>query len=230
MLTAKQTNRLTAYENLDTVLQDEADVYKDDEGMQEIATGLHEHLTVLKPLRKAGVRPRKGGAREDKATAKQFLADVGGEIAGDLFSFGSKINSSTLKAEADYAPADLVKLRGTRLLDISEHLYDLAGTHATAMGKLAISDARRTEFRTAIDDFSGKKNVGRQQSGAGQATSLNTGKRFALIAELLEDRFQRALRKYKRSHPDFYARVTAAREVIDLPGSNPGPANDKPQA
>ena len=41
------------------------------------------------------------------------------------------------------------------------------------------------------------------------------------MGTLLKDRFARGLRKYKRANPAFYQRITAAREVIDLPGSNP---------
>ncbi|WP_046245906.1 hypothetical protein [Hymenobacter terrenus] len=220
MLTAKQSNRLTAYENVDAELEKDPTIYQEDEGMREIAAELHEHLVILKPLRKDGVRPRKGGATNDKAEAKVLLSDIGAEIAGDLYSFGTKIKSHTLQAESNYAANDLVKLRGTRLVDVTEHLLELADTQGAAMGKLAISSARQLELRQAINDFGGKKNTARQQNTTGQAVSLSTGQRFSLISGLLKDRLQRALRKYKRSNPEFYARVTAARTVIDLPGSH----------
>lgn len=230
MLTAKQTNRLTAYENVETELTRTPDVYKDDEGMQEIAAELTSHLAALKPLRKDGVRDAKGTG-DDKAEAKQLLADIGAEIAGDLYSYGTKIKSRSLQAEADYSAGDLINLRGTRLIDVTEHLLDVATERVGEMKKLAISEARRTELRTVIDAFGGKKNLGREAVGTGKSGRLTTGGYFAAIAELLKERLQRALRKYKRSHPDFYTRVSTAREVIDLPGSNPGSgAKEKPHA
>jgi hypothetical protein len=222
MLSARQSNRLTAYENVETELTRDPDVYKDDEGMQEIATELTAHLTVLKPLRKEGVRNAKGNS-EEKTEAKQLLADIGAEVAGDLYSYGTKIKSRTLQAEADYSAGDLINLRGTRLVDVAEHILDVATERAGEMKKLAISEARRTELRTAIDAFSGKKNLGRQAVGAGQSVRLTTGGHFAAIAELLKDRLQRALRKYKRLNFDFYTRVNSAREVLDLPGSHESP-------
>jgi hypothetical protein len=221
MLTAKQTNRLTAYENVETELTRTPDVYQDDEGMQEIAAELTSHLAALKPLRTAGVRDAKGTG-DEKAAAKTLLADIAAEVAGDLYSYGTKIKSRSLQAEADYAASDLLKLRGARLVDVTEHLLDVATERADEMKKLAISDARRAELRTAIDAFGGKKNLGREAVGAGKSARLTTGGHFAAIAELLKDRLQRALRKYKRLSPDFYTRVSTAREVIDLPGSNPG--------
>ena len=229
MLTAKQTNRLTAYENVETELTRDPSVYAGDEGMKEITAALTEHLAALKPLRKNGVRDAKGNAGE-KAEAKELLADIAAEVAGDLYSYGTKIKSRTLQAEADYAASDLLDLRGTRLVDVTEHLLDVATTRADEMKKLAISEERRAELRTAIDAFDGKKNLGRQAVTAGASARVTTGGHFAAIAELLKDRLQRTLRKYKRLSPDFYTRVTSAREVLDLPGSNPGPADRKPQA
>lgn len=228
MLTAKQTNRLTAYENVDAELTRDPTVYADDEGMKEIVAEINSHLTVLKPLRTAGVRDAKGNA-EEKAEAKQLLADIGAEIAGDLYSYGTKIKSRTLQAEADYNSSELIELRGTRLIDVTEHLLDVATERAGEMKKLAISVERRAELRTAIDAFGGRKNRGRQAVGAGQSVRLTTGGHFVALAELMKDRLQRALRKYKRLNFDFYTRVNSAREVIDLPGSNPGP-DDEPQA
>lgn len=228
MLTAKQTNRLAAYENVETELTRDPSVYKDDEGLKEIAAALTEHLAALKPLRKDGVRNAKGTG-DDKAEAKRLLADIAAEVAGDLYSYGTKIKSRTLQAEADYSSSDLLELRGTRLLDVTEHLLEVATERAGEMKKLAISEERRAELRTAIDAFGGQKNLGREAVGASKSARLTTGGHFAAIAELLKDRLQRALRKYKRLSPDFYTRVTSAREVLDLPGSNPSP-DTKPQA
>ncbi len=225
MLTARQSNRLTAYENVETALLEDPTPYTDDEGMKEIVGEISTHLAALKPLRKQGVRGRKGGAAGDKTEAKQLLADIGAEVAGDLFSFGTKTKDRTLQAGADYNASDLFDLRGTRLVDVSEHLLDLATAQAPVMDKLAISPARRTELREAIANFGGKKNKPRQQQIDGQGVALGTGGHFAAIAELLQDRLQRALRKYKRRNNDFFNRVSAAREVIDLPGSHSsGPA------
>ena len=230
MLNARQTNRLTAYENVETELLRDPAPYADDEGLQEIAAELTEHLAALRPLRKEGVRAAKGPA-DDKADAKQQLADVAAEIAGDLYSFGTKTKNRTLQAEADYSAGDLINLRAARLIDVAEHLLDVAAEQAPGMKKLAISDARRQELRALIDDFGGKKNAGREATVTGQAVRLTTGQRFSLVAELLKDRLDRALRKYKRASPEFYARITAARKVVDLPGSNPGAAgSDTPQA
>ena len=224
MLTARQSNRLTAYENVEAALLKDPSAYTDDEGMKEIVGEITSHIAALKPLRKQGVRGRKGGAADDKTEAKQLLADIGSEIAGDLFSFGTKTKDRILQAGADYNASDLFDLRGTRLVDVAEHLLDLATTQATVMDKLAISLARRQEFRGAIDNFGGKKNTPRQQQTDGQEVALSTGGHFAALAGLFKDRFQRALRKYKRANNGFYNRVSAAREVVDLPGSHNGPA------
>lgn len=225
MLTARQTNRLAAYENVETELKRDPTVYQSDEGMKEIATALTQHLAALKPLRTQGVRSRKGpkGTTDDKADAKRHLTDIAAEIAGDLYSYGTKIKSRSLQAEADYSAGDLLNLRAVRLLDVTEHLLDVATTRAPEMALLAIAPARRTELRAAIDAFGGRKNLGREAVAAGTTVRLTTGGHFAAVAELLKDRLQRALRKYKRLQPDFYTRVTVAREVIDLPGSQDAP-------
>ena len=81
---------------------------------------------------------------------------------------------------------------------------------ATAVGDrptdaLAAFDTLKTQPREAIID------------GKTARASLRT--EFAELGTLLQDRLLRQLRKYERRAPAFYARVVAARQVVDRPGA-----------
>ncbi|MEJ7659109.1 MAG: hypothetical protein WKG07_05520 [Hymenobacter sp.] len=61
----------------------------------------------------------------------------------------------------------------------------------------------------------------RQAIIAGKTARASLRAEFAELGTLLQDRLMRQLRKYERQAPAFYARVVAARQVVDRPGSGP---------
>ena len=75
-------------------------------------------------------------------------------------------------------------------------------------------------MREAIDAFSSGENNPSQQ--------ISTGKN-ARLATLLEDRLDRSLRKYARSHSEFYQGVMQASQIIDRPGSRKRSGDETPK-
>ena len=78
---------------------------------------------------------------------------------------------------------------------------------------------RLQELHAALDAFNTTKNAPTEQVSEGKNARLAIKTQFSQLATLLEDRLDRSLRKYARSHPDFHQRVTQARQVIDRLGS-----------
>ena len=62
-----------------------------------------------------------------------------------------------------------------------------------------------------------------QQQTQQKAVGQTIGQRFSALSTLVQDRFERALRKYKRLDRAFYDRIMAAREVLDRPGTHASP-------
>lgn len=221
-MTAAQDNRFTAYDNLHQALTLDSAPYQEDEALKDIVSELGLGLNGLRVLRKNKTRPNSGPAA-DKNTAKQFLADVSAEVAGDLFEWATKNKDTKLQAAADYNSSDLFKLRGTRIFDVTGHILQQAYDQKAAMGKYAISDARTQELADARSSFDGLRTGSRQQQTQRIGISKTIGERFSSLATIVQDRFERSMRKYKRSNREFYDRVMAAREVIDLPGTHESP-------
>ena len=67
-----------------------------------------------------------------------------------------------------------------------------------------------------------------QQQVAGKAARTSLRTEFAELGDLLKDRFQRQMRKYKRRDTPFYNRIMDARAVVDRAGSLPA-AGTPPQ-
>ncbi|UOQ54766.1 hypothetical protein [Hymenobacter cellulosivorans] len=93
---------------------------------------------------------------------------------------------------------------------------------------MAVNPARLQELRNALTAFTGTKNDPRQQVTEGKAARILIQEQFSQLATLLEDRLDRSLRKYARSAPAFYHRLTAARQVIDRPGKQQGGTEEPP--
>ena len=230
MLTAKQDNRLTAAENTLDALRLDPTPYAQDKALQNIVLDLAQFVTDLKPMRQEGLRTKSKGSSQTKTNQRAFLATVAAEIAGDTYSYATSKQDRLLQATIDYSQSNLEDLRDTALFDRAEHILTTATAHASFLLDYGVTPARLQELREAIDAFSGGKNVPGQQISAGKNARLAIRARFSDLTTLSKDRLDRSLRKYARSHPDFYQRVTQARQVIDRPGTHKSSNDETPKS
>ncbi|TGE25936.1 hypothetical protein E5K00_12315 [Hymenobacter aquaticus] len=222
MLTTKQDNRLTAAENVAAALTQDATPYAQDKALQQISQELAALLQALRPLRQKGLRATSKGASKTKGQRREQLATSAAEVAGDLYSYATDQQNRGLQTSADYNYSTLVKMRATALTDLVQHLYDEAAAHQPALLDYGLTPARLQELKDALAAFTGTKNDPRQHITEGKAARLAIKAQFSNLATLLEDRLDRSLRKYARSHSEFYHRISAARQVIDRPGKQQG--------
>ncbi len=226
MLTAKQDNRLTAAENTVAALAADPAPYRQDKALQAIVRELTGITTALAPLRQQGLRTVSKGQSKGKKKRRVLLATVAAEVAGDAYSYAAVVPDRPLQASVDYNYSLLREMRDTALVDTAEHILTVATAHAPALEDYGITPARLAELRAALDAFTGTKNDPRQQISEGKAARLAIKEQFSALAALSEDRLDRSLRKYARSHPEFYQRIVAAEKVIDRPGGRRGGNGD----
>ncbi|RAK63822.1 hypothetical protein [Hymenobacter edaphi] len=217
MLTAKQDNRLTAAQNVLLALGHDTTPYQQDKAFQRALTELQQLTDDLAPLRQQTLRPVKGKTAA-KTDRRELLATSAGEIAGDLYAYATDQQDRSLQAAANHSYGTLARLRATALTDVAQHLLDLATKHAQPLEEYGLTQERLQELQDVLTAFNGSKNDPRQQISEGKAARLAIKAKFSDLATLLEDRLDRSLRKYARSHPAFYQRIQAARLIIDRPG------------
>ena len=229
MLTAKQDNRLTAAEALAAAFKADTAPYAKDKALNAVAQRLDEIIADMQPLRTATQRTARAGApaggQSDKETARGTLALVTAEVAGDVFAYASAPTKKqpALQALADYSEGDLLNLRGSRLSDVATALLAELPKHKAVLDdEYGVDKDRITELQGAIKAFNDVKTDPREVQIDGKAARISLRAEFSELGTLLKDRFQRLMRKYKRRDPDFYNRITAARAVVDRPGSAPG--------
>ena len=228
MLTANQDNRLAAAETLLAALRQDPTPYATDKALQAVVARLAEIIAEMQPLRQQAQRSpaaRVAGQSSGKEQARQHLAQVAAEVAGDVFAYASEQRNPTLQALADYNQSDLAKLRGSRLTDAATALYQ--ATQDAAYKKALqtdynLTEARLQELQAALATFDARKTEPRQSIIEGKTARASLRTEFSELSTLLQDRLMRQLRKYERQAPAFYARVVAARQVVDRPGSVPG--------
>ncbi len=221
MLTAKQDNRLAAAEILAAAFKTDPTPYATDKALQQVVQRLNEIIADMGPLRQQAQRAGTGQTT-DKKQARAHLAQVAAEIAGDVFAYAGDQKNATLQAVSDYSQSDFSKLRGSRLTDAATALYQAAGApanRATLRTEYDLSDERLQELADALAAFDDLKTGPRQAQIEGKTARTGLRAEFAELGTLLKDRLMRLLRKYERRSPDFYARIVAARQVVDRPGS-----------
>ena len=227
MLTAKQDNRLSAAENLAAALKADPAPYAADKALKTVAQRLDEIIADMQPLRTAAQRTANAGApaggQSGKEAARETLAIVTAEIAGDVFAYASEKKLPALQALADYNENGLHKLRGSRLSDVATALLaELPNHQAVLADEYGLDKDRIKELQDAIKEFNGLKTAPRQAQVDGKTTRTSLRAEFAELGTLLKDRFQRLMRKYKRRDVTFYNRLMDARAVVDRAGSGPG--------
>jgi cation diffusion facilitator CzcD-associated flavoprotein CzcO len=227
MLTAKQDNRLSAAETLYSVLRQDPAPYATDKALQAVVARLGTLIADMTPLRQQAQRAtlaRVAGQPTDKEAARQQLTQVAGEVAGDVFSYATDQKHATLQAVADYSQNDFARLRGSRLTDAVTALYQATQDKAYKKDLQAdydLTDARLQELQDALAAYNALKTSVRETTIDGKTARASLRTEFAELGTLLQDRLMRQLRKYERKAPAFYARVVAARQVIDRPGTAP---------
>lgn len=225
MLTAQQDNRLTAAETLLAALRQDPAPYATDKALQAVAARLADIIAHMAPLRQQAQRAtlaKVAGQPSRKEQARTHLAQVAAEIAGDVFAYASEQKNPTLQAVADYSQGDFENLRGSRLTDAATALYQATqdAAHKKALqADYDLTDARQQELQDALAAFDALKTQPRTTLLDGQTARASLRTEFAELGTLLQDRLMRQLRKYERKAPAFYARVVAARQVVDRPGS-----------
>jgi len=225
MLTAQQDNRLTAAETLLAALRQDPTPYATDRALQAVTKRLAEIIADMAPLRQQAQRAavaKVAGQPSNKEQARTHLAQVAAEIAGDVFAYASEQRNTTLQAVADYSQGDFENLRGSRLTDAATALYQAtqdAAYQQPLQADYALTPARLQELQDALAAFEALKTQPRAALLDGQTARASLRTEFAELGTLLQDRLMRQLRKYERSAPAFYARVVAARQVIDRPGA-----------
>ncbi|OON69767.1 hypothetical protein [Hymenobacter sp. CRA2] len=228
MLTAKQDNRLTAAQNTLLALQQDPGPYQQDKALQLALAELQQLTNDLGPLRQQTQRLSKGKTAA-KTDRRELLATSAGEIAGDLYAYGTALKDRTIQAAANHSYGTLINLRATALTDAAQDLLDLANAHTKPLEDYGVTPERLQELQDALTAFQGSKNDPRQQISDAKAARLAIKAKFSDLATLLEDRLDRSLRKYARSHPEFYQRIQAARLVIDRKGKHKGGNDGTPE-
>lgn len=224
MLTAQQDNRLTAAETLLAALRQDPTPYATDQALQTVVARLAEIIADMAPLRQQAQRStvaRVAGQPSSKEQARQHLTVVAAEVAGDVFAYATEQRNATLQAVADYSQGNFSNLRGSRLTDAATALYQAtqdAAYKKPLQAGYALTDARLQELQDALAAFADLKTQPRQAIIAGKTARASLRAEFAELGTLLQDRLMRQLRKYECQAPAFYARVVAARQVVDRPG------------
>ena len=222
---ATTSHRPTAAETLLAALRQDPAPYATDRALQAVTQRSAQIIADMAPLRQQVQRStvaKVASQPSGKEQARTHLAQVAAEVAGDVFAYANEQRNTTLQAIADYSQNDFERLRGSRLTDAATAVYQATQDKAYKKALQAdydLTDTRLQELADALAAYDTLKTSVKETVIDGQTARASLRTEFAELGTLLQDRLMRQLRKYERKAPAFYARVVAARQVVDRPGS-----------
>ena len=143
------------------------------------------------------------------------------EIGDQLASIAAAANDAKLAAKAEFSKSGLGKLSDDELEADGERVAALAKANQAALTDHLVTGADVTELEQLGDDFDQIKNQPRTAIAGRAAETATLPDLITAQTNLLRDRLDKQMTKFRLSRPEFYAGYLSARVVVDRGGSAP---------
>ncbi len=143
------------------------------------------------------------------------------EIGDQLASIAAAAKDPVLAAQVEFSKAGLGKLSDDDLLTAGKRVATLAKANEAALADHLVTDADVTELEQLTADFDGIKNQPRTAIAGRAGETATLPDLITTVTDLLRDRLDKQMTKFRLSNPEFYAGYLSARVVVDRGGSAP---------
>jgi len=141
------------------------------------------------------------------------------EIGDQLASIAAAAKDPVLAAQVEFSKAGLGKLSDDDLETAGTRVATLAKANKAALADHLVTDADVTELEQLTVDFDGIKNQPRTVIAGRAGETATLPDLLTAVTDLLRDRLDKQMTKFRLSHPEFYAGYLSARVVVDRGGS-----------
>jgi hypothetical protein len=141
------------------------------------------------------------------------------EIGDQLASIAAAAKDPELAAQVEFSKAGLGKLSDDDLLKAGTRVATLAKANMPALADHLVTDADVEELEELTRDFDGIKNQPRTVIAGRAGETATLPDLLTAVTDLLRDRLDKQMTKFRLSHPEFYAGYLSARVVVDRGGS-----------
>jgi hypothetical protein len=228
-MTKNQENKLTMYEAIHSILQDNASVTATvpafQPALQEFGAKLGELKNMALEVKTAFV-----GKNADKKTTEAVLIGSLIKVTSAMQAIAHRTRNQTLAEKAKITESQLRHSRDTDLMIQATGIHAAALEVADQLKDFGITAANLDELSSQIAAFHqalGKREGGMAQRGAARNALADL---FTGIDTILRQDLDKLMELLKTDHPQFYDAYQKSRVIKHLgirtrPGTEPPPAN-----
>ena len=143
------------------------------------------------------------------------------EIGDQLASIAAATHDPVLGTQVEFSKAGLGKLSDDDLETAGKRVATLAKAHAAALADHLVTAADVTELEGLTADFDAIKNQPRTTIAGRAGETATLPDLITAATNLLRDRLDKQMTRFRQSNPEFYAGYQSARVVVDRGGSAP---------
>jgi hypothetical protein len=164
------------------------------------------------------------GAAGEKGNVRQDYEAKILEIGDQLASIAAAANDPALAAQVEFSKAGLGKLSDDDLETAGKRVATLAQANMAALADHLVTAADVAELEQLTADFDDIKNKPRTAIAGRAGETATLPDLITAATNLLRDRLDKQMTKFRQSNPEFYAGYQSARVVVDRGGSASAPA------
>ena len=155
------------------------------------------------------------GITTEKRNFKSKLCQLTFDLAGMVYAYAVDTGNSTLKQEMKISPSTLKRKTDAELVQMCQAIHDRAAENVNPLKDYGVTADMLTELQTSIDNYAAASPKPRTAIGKRKTRTEIVAQLFRELDEILNDRMDALMGKFRTSHPEFYQTYFNLREVVD---------------
>jgi len=156
-----------------------------------------------------------GGVKTEKDNVMGVLVDWMSEFAGSIHSIAVTKGDVVLRAKVDFSASKIEHMNPVDLITNAKIILDIAKTIAPdELLHVGLSEANLLEFENSFVTFSEIKSSSREAVIERAEHTSTLASLFGQANDLLTNIIDRLALQYRRTAPDYYAKIKASRNVV----------------
>ena len=208
-------NKLTMYEGLLTLLQDNSDKIQSISAFGEAVTKFSDIMQSIK-AKSIEVDQAAAGKTSGKLNAEEALIECLLPVCSALFLFGRKENNTAIMERANTAEYKVRLLRDSELASYGNAIAEMASGNKQGISGYGVTEEKIAELKTKAEAYVSA--IGERESGiAGRKGARETmTDLFKEADEIIGKEIDNYMEIVRPLEPEFYTKYYAAKVIKDM--------------
>ncbi len=170
------------------------------------------------------------GSADEKTQIRADLEDKTLEVADEISAFAAASNDVALAAQVNLTRSTVQKLSAEDLEKAAKRISATAAANLTALSDYDVNQADLTELEALTTEFDAAKSGPRSAIVDRAAETATLPEVITQTTDILRDRLDKLMTKFRKTNPEFYAGYQSARVVVNRSGQSNAPTPPTPPA